>query len=314
MCNRTSFDILLDFGSLAGEFLLDWSDIDTLQMNQEELVSARLLRKRTIGSTVRCRGCDSSIPVVARERGNGIVLYGDCRECGFYELLPEEQVLWKIDYTPLFEVARKALSCSGEIAEIVPNALWNLGRAPLAGQSREIFACAGINTDRNEEIIRHLPDGKTPILLVLGNSAKPEKLGSFSSDRVFKFSHLASLEAGRIVFDKSHILSQIKTISALEPPPVKAPGKNSKIADLAVKLKQTLKEHMKGVYSAMLQAERCNKDYVFPELRQSDLAKMYDVPRVYIKRAIDNDLELRTLLESANHRDSTMAYGARARF
>ena len=40
MCNRTSFDILLDFGSLAGEFLLDWSDIDTLQMNQEELVSA----------------------------------------------------------------------------------------------------------------------------------------------------------------------------------------------------------------------------------------------------------------------------------
>ena len=64
----------------------------------------------------------------------------------------------------------------------------------------------------------------------------------------------------------------------------------------------------------MLQAERCNKDYVFPELRQSDLAKMYDVPRVYIKRAVDNDLELRTLLESANHRDSTMAYGARARF
>ena len=314
MCNRTSFDILLDFGSVAEEFMLDCYDLSSLRLNHKELTSAGLLRKRPIGNTVRCRECDSSIPVVAREWKTGIVLYGDCPECGYYELEPEEQILWRIDYTPLFEVARKALSCTGEIAEIVPNALWNLGRAPIAGQSREIFACAGINTDRNAEIIPHLPDGKTPILLILGNAAKPEKLGAFSSDRVFNFSHLARMENGEIVFESSHILSQISTLPALEPPPAKAPGRNSKVGDLAVKLKQTLREHMKGVYSAMLQAERSNTDYVFPELRQSDLAKMYDVPRVYIKRAVDNDLELRTLLESANNRDSTMAYGARARF
>ena len=314
MCNRTSFDILLDFGSVAEMFLLDCFDLDSLHLNREELASVGLLRKQPIGKTVRCRDCDSSIPVVARKRGNGIVLYGDCRECGVYELLPEEQVLWRIDFTPLFEATRKSLSCMGEIAEIVPNALWSLGRAPLAGQSREIFACAGINTDRNAEIIQHLPEGKTPILLILGNAPRPEKLGSFSSDRVFNFSHLARLENGEIVFDSSHILRQIAALPALEPPTAKAPGKNSKIGDLAVKLKQTLREHMKGVYSAMLQAERSNSDYVFPELRQSDLARMFDVPRVYIKRAVDSDLELRTLLESANSRASTMAYGAKARF
>ena len=252
--------------------------------------------------------------MVARERKTGIVLYGDCHECGLYELEPEEQVLWRIDYTPLFEAARKSLACTGEITELVPFALWSLGRAPIAGQSREIFACAGINTDRNAEIMPHLPEGKTPILLILGNAPIPEKLGSFSSDRVFNFSHLARVENGEIVFDSSHILSQIATLPALEPPPEKAPGKNSKIGDLAIKLKQTLREHMKGVYSAILQAERSNTDYVFPELRQSDLAKMYNVPRVYIKRAVDSDLELRTLLESANNRDSTMAYGSRARF
>ena len=314
MCNRTSFDILLDFGSVAEEFLLDCYDLSSLHMNAEELTAVGLLRKQPIGKTVRCRDCDSSIPVVARERKTGIVLYGDCHECGLYELEPEEQVLWRIDYTPLFEAARKTLACTGEITEIVPFALWSLGRAPIAGQSREIFACAGINTDRNAEIMPHLPDGKTPILLILGNAPIPEKLGSFSSDRVFNFSHLARLENGEIVFDSSHILSQIATLPALEPPPEKVPGKNSKIGDLAIKLKQTLREHMKGVYSAMLQAERSNTDYVFPELHQSDLAKMYNVPRVYIKRAVDSDLELRTLLESANNRDSTMAYGSRARF
>ena len=314
MCNRTSFDTLLDFGSVAEEFLLDCYDLTSLHMNSDELTAVGLLRKQPIGKKVRCRDCDSTIPVVARERKTGIILYGDCPECGFYELEPEEQVLWRIDYTPLFEAARKSLACTGEITELVPFALWSLGRAPLAGQSREIFACAGINTDRNAEIMPHLPDGKTPILLILGNAPIPEKLGSFSSDRVFNFSHLARVENGEIVFDSSHILSQIATLPALEPPPAKAPGKNSKIGDLAVKLKQTLREHMKGIYSAMLQAERSNTDYVFPELRQSDLAKMYNVPRVYIKRAVDSDLELRTLLESANNRDSTMAYGSRARF
>ena len=314
MCNRTSFEILLDFGSVAEEFLLDCYDLSSLRMNPEELTAVGLLRKQPIGNRVRCQYCDHTIPVVARETKNGVVLYGDCHECGLNELEPEEQVLWRIDYTPLFEAARKSLGCSGEIAEIVPTALWSLGRAPIAGQSREIFACAGINTYRNPEIMPHIPDGKTPILLILGNAPIPEKLGSFSSDRVFNFSHLARLENKEIVFDSSHIRSQIAALPALEPPPAKAPGKNSKIGDLAVKLKQTLREHMKGVYSAMLQAERSNTDYVFPELRQSDLAKMYNVPRVYIKRAIDNDLELRTLLESANNRDSTMAYGAKARF
>jgi len=314
MCNRTSFDILLDFGSVAQEFVLDCYDLTSLHMNPKELTAVGLLRKQPVGKEVRCQYCDNTIPVVARERKTGIVLYGDCPECGLNELEPRELFHWKIDYTPLFEATRKSLACSGEITEIVPFALWNLGRAPLAGQSREIFACAGINTYRNPEIMPHIPDGKTPILLILGNAPIPEKLGSFSSDRVFNFSHLAKMENGEIVFDSSHILSQIAMLPALAPPPEKAPGKNSKIGDLAIKLKQTLREHMKGVYSAMLQAERSNTDYVFPELHQSDLAKMYNVPRVYIKRAVDSDLELHTLLESANNRDSTMAYGSRARF
>ena len=71
---------------------------------------------------------------------------------------------------------------------------------------------------------------------------------------------------------------------------------------------------MKGNYSALLQAERSNTDYEFPELKQSDLAVMFDVPRVYIKRAMDQDLELRTLFDAANNRNSTMAYASKARF
>ena len=71
MCNRTSFDILLDFGSVAEEFLLDCYDLSSLHMNSDELTAVGLLRKQPIGKKVRCRDCDSTIPVVARERKTG---------------------------------------------------------------------------------------------------------------------------------------------------------------------------------------------------------------------------------------------------
>jgi hypothetical protein len=178
----------------------------------------------------------------------------------------------------------------------------------------ELFACAGINSYHNDEIMKHLPEGKTPILLIFGDKIFLHKLGKFSADRVFKFSHLARMEEGKIIFDASHIHAQVGTLTALEESPAKSPGKNSKIGNLIIRLKQELREYMKGNYSALLQAERSNTDYEFPELKQSDLAVMLDVPRVYIKRAMDQDLELRTLFDAANNRNSTMAYASKARF
>ncbi len=314
MCNRTSFEKLLDFGFSPDVMDLDYPSLEINRINPEEWAELGMLKKRPIDNMVRCRYCDTFVPVNAAETKNGIILRADCYECGLYELFPEETVVWRVDYTPVFQATRKSLNCSGEITEILPHILWSLGRAPIGGQSREIFACAGINSYYNDEIMKHLPEGKTPILLIFGDKVFPHKLGTFSADRVFKFSHLARMEDGKIVFDASHIHAQVTTLTALEEPPVKVPGKNSKIGDLIIKLKQELREYMKGNYSALLQAERSNTDYEFPELKQSDLAVMFDVPRVYIKRAIDQDLELRTLFDAANNRNSTMAYASKARF
>ena len=312
MCNRTSFDILLDFGSVAEEFMLDCYDLSSLRLNHKELTSAGLLRKRPIGKTVRCRDCDSSIPVTAWEKKTGIVLYGDCPECGYYELEPEEQILWKIDYTPLFEAARRVLSCSGEITEVVPNALWNLGRAPLAGQSREIFACAGINTDRNAEIMPRLPDGKTPVLLVLGNAAKPEKLGTFNPDHVFNFSQLARMENGEIVFDSTHIQMNAGIPASYDEGMKKAPGRNSMIGDIIIKLKAELREFMRGVYSDFEQAEKSGREPVFDGIKQNQLAVLVGVTPVVVNRALKKDLELKALFDTANNPQTAYAYGRKA--
>lgn len=312
MCNQNSFETLLDFGCVPEVMDLDYPSLEITGIQPEAWEKIGMLKKRPLERMVRCRYCDTFVPFHVQESEDGIILRADCCDCGMYELFPEEKVVWRVDYTPVFQAARKTLNCAGEISEILPHALWSLGRAPICGQSREILACAGINSTYNDVIIKHLPEGKTPILLIFGDKILPHKLDGFSADRVFKISQLTRIRDGEICFDASHIHAQIATLAVLEEPKVKSPGKNSIIGDLIIKLKHEIREYMKGNYSALLQAERSNSEYIFPSLKQSDLAVMFDVPRVYVKRAMDQDLELRTLFDAANNRNSTMAYACKA--
>ena len=312
MCNQTSFEKLLDFGFSPDVMDLDYPSLETNRINPEAWTQFGMLKKRPIDNMVRCRYCDTFVPVNATETKNGIILRADCYECGRYDLFPEETVVWRVDYTPVFESARKSLNCSGEITEILPHILWSLGRAPIGGQSREIFACAGINSYYNDEIMKHLPDGKTPILLIFGDKVFPHKLGNFSSDRVFKFSHLTRIQDGAIFFDASHIHAQIATLATLEEPPAKVHGRNSKIGDIAIKLKTELRQFMCGIYSAMEQAERSGKDYHFNGIKQNELAAAIGATPVIVNRALKKDMELKALFDAANNSQTAYNYGRKA--
>ena len=61
MCNRTSFDTLLDFGSVAEEFLLDCYDLSSLHMNSDELTAVGLLRKQRHAVESRATGIEDSL-------------------------------------------------------------------------------------------------------------------------------------------------------------------------------------------------------------------------------------------------------------
>lgn len=312
MCNSASFESLLGFGNVAGAVYLDWYELDSHHINLEELVPAGLLKKVPVDNTIRCRGCNEFIHVSPRMDSDGIKLYGDCWKCGIYELFEEETIRWRIDYSPIFAAVRKQLSCCGGITELLSGVLWNLGRAPVCGQSREVFVCAAINSSWNQEIMQHLPDGKTPILLVLGKDPAPEKLGSFSTDRVFNISHMTSLENGHIVFDSTHIQRQVETISAIKVPQKKTHGRNCMIGDAAIKIKTELRQFMQGVYSDFEQAEKSGRESVFQGIKQSQLAELAGVTPVIVSRALKKDMELKTLFDAANNPRTAYSYGRKA--
>ena len=312
LTSPTSFETLLNFGSSVGPIFLDWYLLDSHHVNPDELAPVGLLKKKPVDEIIRCRGCQDFIRVVPLEEEDGIKLYGDCHDCGLYELVEEEKFEWQVDYFPIFEEARKMLSCGGSIAEIVPDMLWNLGRAPICGQSREIYACSGINTRCNSKIIANLPQGKTPLLLVLGENPRPENLGHFSPDRVFNFSHMTKLENGRIVFDPTLIQNNAGCVASADVPLKKVTGRNSMIGDVIIKLKVELREFMRGVYSDFEQAEKSGREPVFDGIKQNQLAVLVGVTPVVVNRALKKDLELKALFDTANNPQTAYAYGRKA--
>lgn len=313
MSNSDCFEQFLGFGNIAEALAFNYRELDGMGLDAAPLLRLGLLVETRIGSSVECAGCGVSVPVSPRTQDDGIKLLADCPECGVYQLSPLESKLWKVNFIPLFEAARKSLRCSGKLTELIPNALWSLGRSALAGQSREVFISAGINTMRNNKILAKLPEGKTPLLLILGDAPYPEKLGAFSSDRVFLISDIVSFEDEKISFDVSAIQVQLGMLPALEEPTPKAIGKNSKIGDLIIKLKDELRQYMRGVYSAMDQAERSGNDYKFVGIKQNELAAAIGSTPVAVTRAMKKDMELKALFDAANNPRTAFTYGRKTR-
>lgn len=312
MCNSGSFNLLLGLGNDGESVTLNWWTLDDMGVDIDAMTPVGLLRETGAGSRVECAGCGDYIPILPRGADGEIILYADCPECGVYRLEELEQKRWQVDFSPLLDAARQNFSCSGTSEELIPDALWSLGRAALAGQSREVFACAGINGRRNTEITARLPEGKTPILLVIGDAPCQGKLGKFDPDHVFRISELAEVEEEQIIFNIGVVAAQLGTAlrdSSPEPPPV---GKNAKVGDLAIKLKGELRNFMCGIYSAMEQSERSGGDFRFNGIRQNELAAATGVTPVAVNRALKKDMELKALYETANNPRTAYAYGRKA--
>ncbi len=80
MCNQTSFEKLLDFGFSPDVMDLDYPSLETNRINPEAWAQLGMLKKRPIDNMVRCRYCDTFVPVNATETKNGIILRADCYE------------------------------------------------------------------------------------------------------------------------------------------------------------------------------------------------------------------------------------------
>lgn len=311
MHNQTCFESFLHFGDASEKPGLDENRLADLEIDINGFVSLKLLKKLPLPTEVECETCDNYADLIYERDEYKTVVYAKCPQCGLFK--PDMLGLnrWIPDFSPLFIILRREMNCNGEMEEVIPDILWNIGRCALSGQSRDVFVVAGINTWRNSEIEKTLPQGVTPIMIVLGDRPLSEKIGIFSSDRIFSMSSLIKLTAEGLTADISPIKHGFDLLNMLYAPPKRGPGKNAKIGDITMKLLTELRQYMAGIYSAMDYAEKHEKKYDFAGITQKELAEMLGTTPVMVNRAIKQNPLLPGLFECANDPRRAYSYGMR---
>ena len=311
MFNQLFFEYLMDSGNMTDSLLLS----DDLRPFGEcsDIEKNGLLKRVNLDGHIVCPDCGTMLSwtMISNISGKRTPL-SSCPDCGVFS--PEDNAFyaWKVNHSYILSVIVKYLKCSGGIKEILPETFWLLGRAPIAGQSREIFVGRSLCSPEVAKVVSNeLPANETALLFVFGDI--PEiSFKNLKKERIFALKEFCFFEEDNLILDSTAIRAQLQVAIESRPEKVKSSGRYSKMGDLIIKLKVELRQYMIGVYGAIEQAESIHHDYDFRPLKQVDLARMMGVEKYTISRAMQTDLELKTLFEAAGNRTSAYAYGRKA--
>ena len=253
------------------------------------LTGHKLLKQAQPAKSVECPGCEEGHV----EEVQHLVLPDDqrkfyihCPESGCVQIESHQLLQWAPDYNVLANFLHNKIGCKGEVRALISGKLWSLGRAALAGQSREVFLTRYICDD-----VKHkLPTGKQPILFIVfpyHNQSVP-----FEPERTFQLSHLLTMDGDQIHFNIEAVKMQIGYIAETQTPTPKAPRKDAKRAAVIKAAKKELHSHILSMKSLL-----ANGDPKLPRLTQKQLAKRINASRTMVSNILTKEPdELLTIL------------------
>lgn len=273
------------------------------------LTELGVLRPASTATHVICDACDGHhvegvIPI--KYPGGQTRFFVRCPENGRIEVPRDRLLQWAVDYTPLLAALAKALSAQGQIAEVVPRRVWNLGRASLVGKSKPIWAARGLAWPDAGQIAASLPKGRSPILFFLGQ-AGGDGLLDVPRESIIEMRTIMQMN-GDLVIDCEAIERQVSDVAA---PPVTKKTKKQTQRDATVgALKRELHERILSLKSAIRHADDNETPFDLPRLTQKELAEAIKVSESSVSRAISesDDPWLKILLQTVESIDMIRKY------
>ena len=269
---------------------------------RSSLLDAGLLKEGQPSRAVECNGCDEGHVEEVQQ-----IDYADgkrrffilCPECRSVEINPKRLKQWVPDYSKVAELLHQNLKCRGTIQTAIPQMLWNIGRAPLAGQSRPIWLARAIN----DEVKQNLPTGKQPILFII--FPQQDRAECFDSDRTFQVSQLVFMEDGQLQFDIDAVKAQLGYVAETNTPAPKASRKDAKRAAAIKAAKKELHQHILSMKSLL-----ANTDQKLPHLTQKQLAERLKASETMVSNILTKEPDelLGILWQTANSPDMIRKY------
>jgi len=269
---------------------------------REALLATELLKETQPSRTVECDGCeDGHVEEVQQmDYPDGKRrFFISCPECTCVEVDPKRLRRWVPDYSKVADFLHQILNCNGSVQAIIPQSLWNIGRAALAGQSRPIWLARAIT----DEVKQNLPTGKQPILFIV--FPQQNEVDCFEPDRTFQISQLIFVEENKLTFDIDTVKLQLGCVVESLPLQPKASRKDAKRAAAIKAAKKELHQHILSMKSLL-----ANTDQKLPRLTQKQLAERLKASETMVSNILTKEPDelLGILWQTANNPDMIRKY------
>lgn len=273
---------------------------------RDALLGAGLIKPSGTATSVECDGC--------RQGHGGEVsrftypdgqtrLFIVCPECGRVPVHPDRLRRWAPDYSLVADLIAEALQANGAPQQIVPGRLWDLGRAPLAGQARPVWLVCRLD----DEVRQRLPADRRLVVFILGIRLRAEL--DMDEDRVFEVRHLVRMVDGKLSLDADAVREQLGGAAAAAEPAADTPRKRDARAKGIAAVKRTLRDQALMRKSA----RKRNWDVEMPALTQKQLAEAAGVSEPTLSRILndtsrDRDQEVKMLWDIINDPEQLERY------
>ncbi len=175
------------------------------------LEGAGLVREIERAQSIVCDACErghvEEVTFIESPPGSGVRAYVGCPDAGRVRVPLERLRQWRIDFAGLARGIAGALSLAGDVDEIVPGRLWLLGKASLAGTSRELFLVRGMLWRDARDVVASAPRflaSRNAVALLAGRVPN-ESAWRAAPPTVVPLDALLSLDGGGIAVDRRHL-------------------------------------------------------------------------------------------------------------
>jgi hypothetical protein len=182
----------------------------------EELRRLGLLLPGGTARAVSCEACDLDhvewVETVAAADGAQRFFIA-CPQEGRVEVDRRRVQQWRVDFTPLARAIKESLMAFGTVEQVHPGRLWKLGRASLAGCSRDLWMAREVSAGPGPELDALLPKAGAPVIFLLG--WPPEKpVPAPEAGAVFDVARVVHLRHPGLHVDRRAVERRLRTQKA----------------------------------------------------------------------------------------------------
>lgn len=215
-----------------------------------------------------------------------------CPHCGPVEMTLDELRRWSIEWLALVQFLAEGLSLRGGYAEVVPNRLWQLGKAYWSGRPASVFVGRALHRSDVPDLISHMSHFTNALFLV------PKRTPTVPFGHpVVTLDLVCNWNGTGLEFDAEFVAAQRKPPVADPPARPKKEGNRTAVRQ---RLRAELDAHLAASgehVQAALQFGREPTLLPFPNF--DELARRCDTSKATVSRCLRDDAELRDLCLAA---------------